>query len=136
MGSRAATIGEGDQRPTTIVHQLQKPVELAVVECSLGAALDGVVVGRDANRMPLDRAKALHQSVGRAGHRLVRRNGEHAVLDEAALVQNHVDPLASGELILRVDPGDRLGPRVIHRPRPGVQHLLNDVFVHRFTPLR
>ena len=134
VSARAAAVGEADQRPAAVVGQLNQAVELPVIERGLGAALHGVVVRRDGHRRAVDRADALHQAVGRADDVAVGRDREHAVFDERVFVEQHRDALAGGELAAGVDFGDGVGARIVHRRATHLQHLFDQLVVHRRAP--
>ena len=93
------------------------------------AAEDGEVLGEDVDQPAVDPAVAGHDAVAR-NHLLVEPEVGGAVgdepvqLDEAALVQQQVEPLARGELALLVLLRDARGAPALFGERLAVMELL------------
>jgi hypothetical protein len=124
-GAPAPALGEEHDRQAATLDDVEEPVLLAVVLEALRAGQDRVVVGQDGGRAPLHRADPGDQAVGRGpGDELVHRpapalggDGEGAVLDVAALVDEVGDVLAGGPVAPLVALGHHLRPGLVE-PRP------------------
>ena len=113
-GPTTAALGEEDGRQPHPLDQLEQPVLLAVPEITLGAREDGVVVGQHragaalvAEEVAVDARGACHQTIGGCARDQIVElpaeplggDGEPAVLDERAGVDEIVDVLAGGSTV-------------------------------------
>ena len=80
LGARPAAVGEAHEREPVADRQVHDPVDLRVVDAGLGAAPHRVVVGRDGDRLAVQRPEPGDETA----RRLVVGAGEHAGLDERA----------------------------------------------------
>ena len=121
----AAALGEHDQGQPLPLGQLEQPVGLAVVHVALGAGQHAVVVGHHRDRTAVDRRGAQDQPVGRGARDEViqraaaalRRDGQRAVLGEAARVGQVGDVLPGRPASGGVAPLGHLGPSLV-QPGP------------------
>ena len=130
-GPPAAALGEHHQGQPLPVGQLEQPVGLAVVHVALGAGQHAVVVGHHRDRPAVDRRGAQDQAVGRgAGDEVVeraaaalRRDGQRAVLGEAARVGQVGDVLPGRSAPGGVAPRGHLGPSLVQPDPVPLPHL-------------
>ena len=146
-GPPAAALGEHDQGQPLPADQLEQPVGLAVVHVTLGAGQHRVVVGHHRDRPAVDRRGAQDQAVGRgAGDEVVeraaaalRRDGQRAVLGEAARVGQVGDVLPGRPPPGGVPPLRHLGPPLVQPdpvPLPRLREVRSDVIQRDVLGLR
>ena len=118
----AGALVDADDRAAGLDGQVHHLGDLLAVDLAQGAAEDGEVLGEHADLAALDGAVAGEDAVA-VGALLLEPERGRAVpcqlveLDERALVEEHLDPLAGGPAALGVLLLDRLG-------RPGVHGLV------------
>ena len=130
-GPPAAALGEHDQGQPLPLGQLEQPVGLAVVHVALGAGQHAVVVGHHRDRAAVDRRGAQDQAVGRGARDEVvqraaaalRRDGQRAVLGEAARVGQVGDVLPGRSASGGVAPLGHLGPSLVQPDPVPLPHL-------------
>ena len=136
-GRAAATFGEEDGGQPHPFDQIEEAVLLAMTEVTLSPGEHGVVVGQHragaalvAEKITVDPRGARHQPVGGCPRDQVVElaaeplggDGEPAVLDERARVDEIVDVLAGGASVRGVPALDRVGPgRVLGQRTPARQ---------------
>ena len=103
LDARAAALVDADDRAAVLHREVEDLDDLLAVDLAEAAAEDGDVLAEDRDRPAVDgavagdhavaeRALVLHAEVGRAVP------GELVELDERALVEQRLDPLAGGHL--------------------------------------
>src|SRR6185436_1052434 len=100
-----AAVVEADDGHTHFERLVHERADLAGVGLAQRAAAHGEVLAEDSHRPPVDGPEARDHAVPRHGLEAEGRRAaldELALLDEAALVEEQVEPLARGELALLV----------------------------------
>ena len=105
--------------------------ELVVVDERLGAAEDGIVVGRNGDRLAVQLTEPVHQPV--RGTRSIRIR-EYSVLYERTAVDHGSNSFAGGQVAASAYLGDRFGSCRVQCCCPSGQHLVDERLIQVWRP--
>ena len=131
MGSQPAAVREAQKWQALVVSHVDDALEFVVVDERLRAAEDGIVIGRDGDRLAVQLTEPVHQPV--RGTRAIRIR-EHSVLYERTGVEHRRNAFARGQVAASAYLGHRFGSCPVQGRGPSGQHLVDERLIQVWRP--